>query len=794
MPRLRTLLKNWKLASVAVFSLAIALAIGIVGISVSNYILLRPPAASDPGRLVTIYNRSPENAAERISYPAYKYLRDQTRSFSDIAAFPTFLSKVWMEDRGEALIETVTDNYFSVMGMRPVLGRLFARGDDDKKLPAAVLTYACWQRWGADPNIVGATVRLNNGLTIIGVAPKEFTGVFLGLSADLIALVSSPTINQEELARRDARNFTLIGRLKPGVSRNQATVEIRTLERRLAAQYPETDKNRVPVLTRAMLLPPDAVKDAEIISAVLITLVLLVVVVACANAGNLLLALAVKRRQETLIKTAVGATRGRLIREFLSESAILCALGGLAGFWIASIALHRLSEFSTLLPLFGTIRIAATVRPDPTVMTLSILLVAVASLATGLPSALYASSSNLAAGLSGEIAIGGRRKGIIRNALVAVQVAICTLVLAGLGLCLRSVDKLRHVDPGFSARNVVGALVIDLQHEKHAGEQEQQLFRSLRAAASQIYGVEAASLADGLPFVGGFNRTPVESPGASKPLEMPSAVVDENYFATLGVPVFSGRVFNSTDRKGAPNAVIVNRKLAETLWPNQDAIGKTIRAGRPPQEGVVVGVVANGKYDDLDEVPQPFMYYALSQHDRPQIQIIARTKGDPRLWQEPLIQAAQRVGMQVPVPPFTMDGLLYVNMLVPLLTLWVVGALSLLGVLLAITGLFGAVAYSVGERKRELGIRAALGALPADLLKMVLRELAATAGLGIVVGTLIGAGATVLLRSQLFGIQAVEWAVLVPVLLLMTVLTALVSCLAARPWIYGNPLDAVRHT
>ncbi|MBV8847448.1 MAG: ABC transporter permease [Bryobacterales bacterium] len=786
--------KNWKLARIAVFSLAIALAIGIAGIGISNYILLRPPAAADPGRLVTIYNRSPESVAERSSYPAYKFLRDQTWTFSDIAAFSTYLSKEWMEDRGEVLVELVTDNYFSAMGMRPLLGRLFARGDDDKKLNAAVLTYACWQRGGADPNIVGTTLRLNNGLTIIGVAPKEFTGIFLGLSADLIVLPSSASMDPERLARRDYREFTLMGRLKPGVSKKQAAAEIRTLEQNLAAEYPQTEKNRVPVLTRAMTLPPDAIKDAEIISAVLIALVLLVVIVACANAGSLLLALAVKRRQETLIKTAVGATRGRVIREFLGESLLLCAVGGGGGFVIAQLVLEKLSDFSTLLPLFGTIRIAGKLQPDPTVIAFSALLVIVASVATGLPSALYASSVNLSAGLSGEIAIGGRRKGVIRNTLVAVQVAICTLVLAGFGLCLRSVEKLRHVDPGFSARNVIGALVFDIEHDKHPGEQEQQIFRSLRAAVSQISGVESASLVDGIPFFGGFNRKPVESPGASKTLGVPSAVVDENYFATLGIPVFSGRVFNSADRKGAPDAVIVNRKLAETLWPNQDPIGKTIRAGKPPEQGIVVGVVADGKYNDLDEAPQPFMYYALSQHDQMQIQIIARTKGDPRLWQEPLIRAERTVGMQVPVPPFTMGDLLYINMLVPLLTLWVVGALSLLGVLLAITGLFGAVAYSVGERKRELGIRAALGALPADLLTMVVRELAATAGAGIGAGILIAAAATVLVRSQLFGIQPVEWVVLIPVLLGMAALTALVSCLAARPWIYGDPLEAVRHT
>ena len=794
MPRLRTLLKNWKLAGVAVFSLAVAMALGIAGISISNFILLRPPAAADPGRLVTIYHRSPESAAERISYPAYKYYRDGTHTFADIAAYPTFLSKTWMEGRGEALVEPVSDNYFSVMGMRPVLGRLFARGDDDKRLDIAVLTYACWKRWGADPNIVGKTLPLNAGVTIVGVAPKEFTGVMLGLSADLIVLVSAPNFNHDDaLLRRDARNFALIGRLKPAVHRRQANAELQALAQQLAAAFPQTDQGRVPVLTRAMILPPDAIQEAELISGVLMTLVLLVVLVACANVANLLLALAVKRRQETLIKAAVGATRRMLIREFLLESTALCVIGGVAGFLVAAIALRRLAAFTTMLPLIGSLSVSARLQPDTTVAVLAGVLVLVASLATGLPCALYASFPNLAGALSGEIAIGGTRKGIIRNSLVVIQVSVCTLVLVGLGLCLRSMDNLRRVDPGFSARNVVAAIVVDLEDAKHSEEQEAQHYKSLVETVSQVYGVESVSITNGLPFAGGFVKDSVVVPGQTKTLQISRAVVDENYFATLGVPVFSGRVFNSTDRKDGPEVVVINRKLAGTFWPDKDALGKTMRLGKPAREVTVVGIVANGKYDDLDEEPKPFFYYALSQHHQPEVQILARTTGDPRLWAEPLTRAAKKAGFLIPLPPFTMDGLLYLEMLIPRLTLYVVGGLTLLGVLLAVVGLFGAVSYSVSERKRELGIRSALGAVPSDLFGMVLREITATVGSGIAAGALIGAAVTALLRSQLFGIQAVEWVVLLPAIFSMAALTAAVTCLAARPWVYGDPLEAVRH-
>jgi len=793
MARFRTLLKNWKLMTIAVVSLAIALALAVVGTAISNWILLLPPAAADPQQLVTIYHRSPEHPAETISYLDYKEYRDSNHVFSGVAAFPTMVSKFWMEDRGEVLGENVSDNYFSVMGIKPVLGRLFSPGDDEKRLREIVLTYSCWKRWGADANIVDKTLPFNDGVTIVGVAPKEFTGVILGLSADVISPISAANVNQDQLGRRDARNFSVVGRLKPGVSRLQASAEIQTIAQRLGSAYPLTNKGRVPVLTGAMAVPPDAVRDAELIAAVLMLLVLLVLLVASANVANLLLALAVKRRQETVIKAAVGATRRRLIFEFLSESATLCVLAALVGFPIAAIALRRVSDFSAMLPLIGNLNITGKVRPDATVAMIAALVVLIASLATGLAPALYASSSNLAAALSGEIAIGGRRKRIIRNSLVVVQVSICTFVLVGLGICLRSVQNLRHVDPGFSARNVLGAMVIDGGHEKRSEANQKQLYKSLAAAASQISGVESVSLVNGLPFVGGFNTAPAELPGQGKTIDVPGAVVDENYFATLGVPVFSGRAFDSTDLENGPESVIVNRKLAEMLWPNQDALGKTMRIGKPLRQVRIVGIAGNGKYNDLEEPTRPFVYYAFSQHSERQIQIVIRTKGDPRLWSEPLSRAARTIGMAVPLPPFTMDSLLSLEMLVPMLTLYGVGGLGALALLLAMIGLFGAISYSVGERKRELGIRSALGALPFDLLKLVLRNAGATAGSGIVIGALLGIAATVLLRSQLFGIQSVEWMAILPAMAAMAALTLLVAWFAARPWLHGDPLEALRH-
>lgn len=793
MARFRTLIKNWKLAAIAVFSLSVAMALAVVGIGVSNYVLLRPLAAADPGRLVTIYQRSAETAVEGISYPAYKYYRDQSRSFLGVAAYPTLLSKSWLEDRGELLAEAVSDNYFSVMGMQPVLGRFFSPGDDEKRSAEAVLTYAAWKRWGADPNIIGTSLKLNTGVTIIGVAPKEFTGALIGLSADVIVLLSSPQVNQEQLASRDVRNLTVIARLKTGVSRKQALAEMHTLSQNLGVAYPQTDKGRVPVMTRATVVPVDAQKDADLIAGVLMFLALSVVLVACANVANLLLALAVKRRQETLIKAAIGATRRRLIGEFLIESAALCTIGGALGYLIGAAVLNRISVFSTLLPLIGNISISAQVTPDLMVAVLCAALVLMATLATGVPAALFASSPNLAPALSGETPIGGRRKSRIRNSFVVIQVSVCTIVLVGLGLCLQSVNNLRNVDPGFSARNIADLMVVDVQQGNHSEVQEDQIQRSFAETVSQVPGVEAVSLTNGLPIAGGFSTSEVQISGQAKPIQIQGAVVDDKYFSTMGIPVYGGRVFDSSDRAKGPESVVINQKLAQDFWPNQDPIGKTLRIGKPAHEATVVGIVKNGKYNDLDEPTNPFLYFALSQHHQNEIQVVVRTKGDPRLWVEPLTRTVRAAGLVLPVPPFTMDGLLYLDMLVPMLTLYIVGGLSALGVLLAMAGLFGAISYSIGERRRELGIRAALGALPSDLLGMVMREITTTVGVGILAGAGIGAAATVVVRSQLFGIQGVEWTVLLPVILSMGALAAMIAYAAARPWIKADPLEPLRH-
>ena len=782
----RILRKHWKLAVIAVFSLSAAMALAIVVLSVSNTLLLMPISAREPDRLVKIYLRTPTDPVGSLSYPDFKYYRENNHVFTDIAAAPNSIQASTTNDgRREIKVvgRPVSENYFAVMGLPPHLGRLLAPGDDAVAKPVAVLTYSCWQRLGADPKIIGQEIA---GYTVVGVAAKEFTGSFYGFNGDL--LTSLP--RSEPFTKRDVRPLILVARLKPGVTRRQAQADLATLSSQLASAFPKEDKDTAAVVTRATLVPPSD-PTIQAAFAILMGLVLLVLLVACANVANLLLAVAVGRRQEASIKLAVGASRIRLIREFLQESAVISVVSAGMGFAIASALTTRFSNVSVELPMAGTYSVGFTLRIDAVVIGATLGLMFLATFATGLAPALYASRPDLAQVLGGEIVVGGTRKNARRSALVIVQVAVCTLVLVGMGLCQRSLYNLRHTDPGFSQRNLVAATVYP--QDKATQERGREFQIKARDAIRGLAGVESVSLVSTLPLALGYNELPIKLPESDNKISAGQAEVDADYFSTFGIRLLSGRVFNSGDREKTPEVVVINRTMAELLWAGQDPLGRTVLTGDAQRKATVIGVVADGKYESFDEAPRPVLYFALSQHYQPTIIIAARTKGDPSLWVEPVNKAIKALGIELPFRPVTYESWTNFSLLGERISAAGVAGLSALGTLLAVVGLFGAVSYSVSERKKEMGIRVALGALPRHLLLMVLRETWRTTGIGIAIGILLGVGVTMLLRSEFYGVSAVEWTVLAPVAAAMLALSALIAWLAARSWIRIDPMEAVRH-
>ena len=790
---------------IGVFSLAIAMAAGTIGFSVFNTLLLRPPAARAPEQLVTVYSSAPTEEFGGVCYDDYKYLRENNQVFSSLMAFPYSIAVTPIVYDGrskDGLFNMVSDNFFSVLGVQPMLGQTFTQGDDDKPSAVAVLSYPYWKWLGADPNIIGKTVQISGAqLTVLGVMPKSFAGTIFSDLPDvwypLSTEVAMDRQGQDWRRDRTLRILRMVGRLKPGVTREQARANLETLSKQLATAYPETNKDRIARVTEVSMLPVDSVSPAKMISGLILAIVALVLFAACSNVANLLLALTGARRHEILVRAAMGATRGRLMRQVLLDSTVIAVGGGVLGFLLASFGLRQLMRFKPYIPGLGPLPLTIDFQPDLVVLVATAMLVFLAGLATGLLPGFYSSTPNLAAALSGEIAVGGTRKGRMRNTLVAIQVAVCTLVLVGVGLCFRSLQNLREVNLGFAARNIA-IVTTNLQTAARSEGDGRRLYAQFRETAERMYGVESVALASDLPVSqdgGNVEKMHLaDTPSWSGSAEsIPSIAVDDRYFSTLGVSVLMGRAFSSADSADGPTVAIVNHFLAEKYWPGQNPIGKTLRVEDGNRVARVVGVSADGKYVELDEPPQPFVYFDLHQHYQPAVYLLARTQGAPQQWLNPLADALQKAAPGLALQKLTLDDWLNFSLLVPEITLVCIAGFGGIAFVLAAVGLYGAVFYSVSERRKELGIRVALGAAPRDLWNMILRQTSVVTAAGIVCGLAAGALASALVRSLLFGVRPVEWFVFLAVAVLMGGINLFTAYSAARPWLRADPMESVRH-
>jgi predicted permease len=800
---LRILRKHAKLTIIAVLSLAIGMAAASVGLSTFNALLVQPPAVPEPNRLLTIYTVTPDLPFNQLSYPDYLYYRDNNQVFSGVCAVPfsITMSPIIFEHREKnGLINAVSDNYFSVLGIQPFLGRWFPSGEDDHPSTSVVISYPYWKSLGADSHIVGKPITANGAdLTIIGVTPRGFAGTILTDLPDIWYPLSRQPSSTDWRSDRESRNFSLIGRVKPGVTSTQALANMQMLSTQLATAYPETNKQRVAAVTKTSMLPPDSVGDAKFLGTLILAIVALVLFAACANVANLLLALASVRRHEILIRAALGATRAHLIRQLLLDSTIISVSGGLLGFALATYGLHRLLDFKPYLPGLGVFNLTVDFRPDFAVLVAMFVVVLAVGLATGLAPGLQASTPNLAAAMSGEIAIGGTRKGRVRSLLVVMQVAACTIVLIGVGLCLKSLLNLRKENFGFSARNVAIYTFNNLQDSGYSEQRGREFYTRVREAVTQLPGVESISLADMYPLGMGGNSGAehVHIDGGIADSEHGDLIgfgnVDAAYFPTLGIPILDGRVFRESDTAKSPEVVVINQTMARKYWPNQDPVGKSVRREPDKRFATVVGVVGDTKVTDVDEEVRPLMYFALSQHYQPRFSALVRTKGNSAQWMNPLAEIARKLDPELGYQSLTMNENLGFAFYIPRVVLICVSGFGALAFFLAAIGLYGAVFYSVSERTREMGIRVALGAQQWDLWKLIFRQTSTITAIGVVLGIAGGIGASILARSLLYQIQSVEWFVLFGVAFVMLAMTIVTAYSAARPWMRVDPMKSVRH-
>lgn len=804
----RMLRKNPSFTAIVVLSMALGLSANATIFSFVNELFLRPPAVEQPNQLLEVWDHQRQGGSSfeshhPLSYPEYEYYRDHNQVFSEMLGFdsdPAFLS--WSR-RGQGEMvqgQYISGNFFSCLGIKAALGRTFAleEGRTPGTHPVVVLSHAFWQQQlGADPNVIGSIVTLNGiSFSVIGIAPKDFVGLMVGVMPDVwIPLMMGPQTTHDSalLTRRSGHWILGIGRLKPGITSIQASADLNLLARQLAQAFPKENEMYDAAVFPVRLLPGPARGFVGTFSSLLMVVVALVLVIACANATSYLLAQATARRREIAVRSALGASRSRLFRQTLAESVLLaCLSGGVA--W----ALTKWTAPLLLLLKPQALPLRFAISPDYRVFGFTLLISLLAGLLFGLAPAWRGTKLDLVTSLKYEMGSGGIRKSRLRSLLVVGQVAICSLLLVGSGLCLRSLLNARSVDPGFEIENrlIANLNVSSLGYSEAQGK---AFYDNLIERTKVIPGVESVSLANPLPLGTASSSVTVNieghrPPQGEKGFGVGVMRVGPDYFKTMGTTVLRGREFSSHDAVGTPQVAVINEEMERRFWPDRDSLGAslTLQTGKEEQRYEIVGVVKNGKYRTLGERPSPFLYQSMLQTYTPKETLIAKINSNPAL----LLTAVQReISALDPnlVPQLgTLQEHLAFALFPARITSVLLGVFGLLALALALAGLSGLIAYSVSQRTREIGIRMALGAGTRDVLKLVIGEGMLLTLIGITAGLAAAVGLTRFLSGLLYGVSAVD-PVTFSVITLLLIGIALLACwIPARRATKVDPMIVLR--
>ena len=645
----RMLLKSPAVAIALLVTLAFGIAANCLAFSLINSFFIRPLPIQEPEQLVRIYSSfASGHQYFTVSYADYADMRQLSAVFSGVIVDEPVAASLGVRGASERLWGSrVSGDYFSVLGVRPAHGRFFSPEETSKSGgdPVAVLSYGLWQRrFLASPNVLGNTVILNGKpCTVIGVVPRDFHGTHIGLSPELWLPV------QMEGRDRGARQYFVTGRLRPGITVDQARAALDVLAHRLQQSYPDTNQG-----IRFKLLPETKSRVHPVarggilgFSGTLLAVAVLVLGVACANIAGILLVRAASRRKEIGARLALGATRGRIIRQFLTESALLSLLGGGLGLILAWAVTKVLGtvHFPTRVPLYFDVGL------DMRVLGFSFLVTVSAGILFGLTPALEASKSDLVNMLKEGEAAAGWRRSRLRPALVAAQVALSTMLLIGAGLFLRSLQNARRVDVGFDPEGVVRTS-LDLGLQGYRAAEARQFWRHLVERLTALPGTQSVSLASALPFELNITTMNLAPQGyqASRDGGWPSiefAVVHPDYFRTLRIPLLEGRDFTARDTEFSPPVIIVNEVLARQFWPGTSAVGKRVTTGGRLLE--VAGVARRGKHLTLGEQPKPFVYFPLGQSDAPAMTVLVRAAGAPAKALQEVRDAVRAMDNTVPL-------------------------------------------------------------------------------------------------------------------------------------------------
>ncbi len=792
----RSLWKNPGLTLIAVIALALGIGANTAIFSVVYGVLLKTLPFPDPLRVIRLVDSNPSAGLPRFSTspPDFADWRAQNTVFSHLAANQRDNLNLTGDGDPERLrAARVSGDFFNVFGAKPLLGRPLLPSEDTPGGPkVTVLSYQLWQRrFGADPAIVGKRLILNGESTLVaGVMPASFE-----VPQRTELWVPMQMVITED--QRGGHFLGVTGRLKPGVSIERAQVEMTGITARIATAHPLSNEgwgvNLIPL--RDLM-----VEDIRPALFVLLGAVGLVLLIACANVANLLLSRLAAREREVAVRTALGAGRGRLIRQFLTESMLLSVVGGLLGVLLAW------RGTPLLLALFGNrIPRAQEIGVDGTVLAFTILLSLGTGLLFGLLPALHASRSDLQSSLrDGAKGSGDRRGRRTRSVLVFAEVAIAIVLLVGAGLLVRSLLELQNVQPGFRADHAL-SVQIQLPESSYPEEPKQAaFFRDLLPRLAAIPGVQNAAAGYPLPFTGSnyMLAFAAEGQAPAKTLsDTPAAnmgFVSPDYFATLAIPIRDGRVFDDHDSLESEKVIVVNRSLADQIWPGVSPVGKRVTFGVPVNAESewmrVVGVVADVRHGELNDQPGLQAYLPLLQSPSTEAALVVRTAGSPGAMTSAVAAAVREVDPALPVAnPKTLDQLLADSVAAPRANAVLLALLAGLALVLAAFGVYGVLSYSVAQRTREIGLRMALGAAAGDVLRQLLREGLSTVLAGIATG-LVGAFFLArTLRSLLYGVTESDPVTFIGVPLVLLVVAMLATWIPARRATRVEPVVALRY-
>ncbi|HEX8144511.1 MAG TPA: ABC transporter permease [Pyrinomonadaceae bacterium] len=800
----RTLLKRPGFTLVAVLTLALGIGANAAIFTVVNAVLLRPLPYQQPEQLVRIGGSNLQKGTTLGTFSPQDFYDWRARNtvFESMAAYDGWSPSLTGTGEPERLAAgRVSASFFDVLRARPALGRSFLPSEEERgNHLVAVLSYGLWQRrFGANPKIVGQTIMLNGfGYTVVGVMARDFEPPrFSDIDFERPELWAPFAPDLSQWSRSGRAVDAGIARLKPGVSTEQAQAEMTAIGLQLQQQYPDSNANSGVSIAS---LQDQLVRSIRPALFVFLAAVGFVLLIACANVANLLLARAATRQREIAIRTALGAGRWRIMRQLLTESLLLAIMGGVLGLLLALWATDFLVALgSDSIPHLGRIGL------DARVLSFTMALTVLTGIIFGLVPALQASKPDLNETLKdgGRSATGGASRQRMRSFLVVSEIAISLLLLVGAGLLIKSFLRLQQVNPGFDPHNVL-AMYVFLPGAKYPDDAKQvAFFDQVEQRAAALPGVEAVGMVSNLPISGNYDRVSfyVEGQPVPSPADVPDIeryYVNGGYFRAMSIPLLAGRAFGTQDRAGAPLSVIIGETTARRFWPNESPLGKRINTGNPESPDnpwrTVVGVVGDVRHYALDIAPAPQLYLPYTQSPSQQMTLVVRSTNNPESQIAAVRNAVWAVDRDQPVYNIkTMEGVVSESVAQRRFTMLLLGIFSALALLLAVIGLYGVMTYMVTQRTHEIGVRMALGAQGRDVLKLIVGHAMTLVVIGVCLGLAAAFAMTRVIGSFLYGVSATDPWTFAGVPLLLGAVALAASYIPARRATKVDPMVALRY-